>query len=283
MMFKEIGIMQGRLLPKYKNRYQAHPKNAWKSEFEIARQMGLSYIEFILDFDDYEQNPLMSERGIQEISEIVQKSGIGVKSICADYFMNSPIHSDNQSDVEISLSVLKKLILNASFLGISDIVLPCVDHSSLKNEKSINKFIVNILPILDYLSKHEINLALETDLPPQEFSFLLNKLNSNNITVNYDTGNSASLGYKVEDEFSSYGHKISDIHIKDRTLKGGSVILGSGNVDFNSFFKEARKINFNGLIVMQAFRDEEGVVVFRKQYDWFKEKLREFKKNNDES
>ena len=29
--------MQGRLLPKYKNKYQAHPVGYWENEFPIAQ------------------------------------------------------------------------------------------------------------------------------------------------------------------------------------------------------------------------------------------------------
>ena len=41
--------MQGRLLPKYQGRYQAHPKDYWRDEFKIASSIGLDCIEFILD------------------------------------------------------------------------------------------------------------------------------------------------------------------------------------------------------------------------------------------
>ena len=40
-MFK-IGIMQGRLLPWYKNNYQSHPVNYWESEFYIAKDLGFT-------------------------------------------------------------------------------------------------------------------------------------------------------------------------------------------------------------------------------------------------
>ena len=56
--------MQGRLLPKYKGNYQAHPVNYWQEEFPIASSLGLKCIEFILDFEDYEKNPLMTSKGI---------------------------------------------------------------------------------------------------------------------------------------------------------------------------------------------------------------------------
>ena len=44
--------MQGRLLPKYKGRYQAHPLGYWEDEFYIAKEFNLDCIEFIFDFDE---------------------------------------------------------------------------------------------------------------------------------------------------------------------------------------------------------------------------------------
>ena len=35
-----LGVMQGRLVPKYKGRYQAHPVNYWQSEFQLAANIG---------------------------------------------------------------------------------------------------------------------------------------------------------------------------------------------------------------------------------------------------
>ena len=69
----DVGVMQGRLLPKYKGNYQAHPVNYWQEEFPIASSLGLKCIEFILDFEDYEKNPLMTSVGINEINDISKK------------------------------------------------------------------------------------------------------------------------------------------------------------------------------------------------------------------
>jgi sugar phosphate isomerase/epimerase len=70
-----------------------------------------------------------------------------------------------------------------------------------------------------------------------------------------------------------YGDKISDIHIKDRVLGGGSVELGKGNANFISFFEVLSSIDFNGPIVMQVYRDDEGIEIFKKQFNWFKSKI----------
>ena len=273
-MIKHFGIMQGRLLPKFNNRYQAHPLGYWKEEFSIAKELGLSYIDFILDHNDYEINPLMSDLGIIEIEKIIQKTGVGVRSICADIFMVAPLHSENNSISNTSKEILLKLIENSAKLGITDIVIPCVDQSTLKGEYDQTRLIENLAEPIKFATKKKINLALETDLAPIPFLDLLNKLDSDVVKVNYDIGNSASLGFDIFEEFKLYGNKISDIHLKDRVLGGGSVVLGAGNANFKSFFDVFSKIDFKGPIVMQVYRDEEGIEIFKKQFDWFKLKIK---------
>lgn len=271
-----LGIMQGRLLPKYKGRYQAHPVNYWKDEFAIAKSLNLDYIEFILDFNDAEINPLLSEEGIAEIRKITETSGVKVRSVCADYFMEAPLHSDDKSQVDKSLDILKKLIRNSPAIGIGDIVLPCVDQSSLHTEKERNQLAEILNGISDLAKENQVNIALETDLGPDDFAALLEKTPSKNITVNYDSGNSAALGYRISEEFAAYGQRISDIHIKDRVLGGGSVVLGTGNTDFNELFREISKLRYQGIFVMQVYRDDEGVEIFKKQLDWIKNVSQEF-------
>ena len=265
----KFGIMQGRLLPKYKGRYQAHPVGYWSDEFPIASQLGLDSIEFILDYNDMEKNPLLTSEGIEDIQKIENSSGVKVRSICADYFMEAPIHSNNTAIVDKSLNVLDRLIKNASLLNIKNIVIPCVDQSSLKNKENKNNFINNIKKMVGAAERADINISLETDLAPIPFANLLDSINSKNVTVNYDTGNSAALGYDPEEEFISYGHRITDLHIKDRLLGTGPVQLGVGDVNFSKIFDLLSKYKYKGIIIFQAYRDEEGVEIFKKQLSWF--------------
>ena len=86
-----FGIMQGRLLPKFKGNFQAHPLGYWEDEFEIAARMRFDCIEFILDFYKFEENPLMNDIGIDAILFHSELHNVKVKSICADYFMKSPV------------------------------------------------------------------------------------------------------------------------------------------------------------------------------------------------
>ena len=271
-----IGVMQGRLLPKYRGRYQAHPVGYWQNEFLVAKELGLSFIEFILDFNDAEINPLLSKAGKLEILEQVKDSGVQVKTICADYFMEAPLHSTDINVAKASLDVLNRLIVRAAELGVSDVVIPCVDHASLRENYMIDNFVNAIKPLLGKLDELNVNLSLETDLGPQEFITLLDRFDSPRITVNYDTGNSAALGYDPLEELIAYGDKITDIHIKDRVLGGGPVILGTGNTDFKKFFAKLKEFDYQGPFIMQAYRDDEGVKVFQEQLVWIREIMKDW-------
>lgn len=256
-----LGVMQGRLVPKHQGRYQAHPVGYWRDEFRVAASVGLDLIEFILDFNDAAANPLLADPAA--IAEVSAATGIGVRSICADYFMEAPLQR-----VPGSAAVLSKLIESAAVLGVRDVVIPCVDQSSLSGEADAAAFVAAVQPLAETAGRAGVNLSLETDLPPRPFADLLARIGNPAVTVNYDTGNSAALGYDPAEEFTAYGASITDIHIKDRVLGGGPIELGSGACDFDIVFRWIADSKYDGPLVMQAYRDDEGVAVFKRQKAW---------------
>ena len=265
--------MQGRLLPKYKGRYQAHPLGYWQDEFPIADKLGLDCIEFVFDYDRFEENPLMTIGGRSEIKEMTQCTGVEVRSICADFFMDCPLHSKDKSQATFSLEVLLRLMEACSKLGINDVVIPCVDQSSVYEEERSKRFLSAIQSVIPLSESLGVRLCLETDLPPGRFFRLLKELDSDHVSVNYDTGNSVSLGYDFKKELAAYGNSITDLHIKDRTYGGGSVPLGEGAMNFEDFFSGFSKINFEGIMILQAYRDDEGLQIFTKQLELIKNTL----------
>ena len=62
------------------------------------------------------------------------------------------------------------------------------------------------------------------------------------------------------------------IYIKDRKFNGGPVILGHGNANFDISLKKLNQVGYAGPYIMQAFRDEEGLQIFKRQLKWFLEK-----------
>ena len=99
---------------------------------------------------------------------------------------------------------------------------------------------------------------------------LLDRLRLICITVNYDIGNSKSLGFCIETEFNAYGHRVTDVHIKDRVCVECPVPLGTGSANFQQAFSTLKKIQYTGPPIMQAYRDDEGIGIFKEQLAYVK-------------
>jgi len=112
--------------------------------------------------------------------------------------------------------------------------------------------------ILPAAEVNGVELHVETSLGPQAFAALLEQCPHPSLRVNYDSGNSASLGYRVSEEFAAYGHRIGSVHIKDRKLGGGTVPLGTGDADLPGLFRGLAALNYSGDYVLQIARSEPG-------------------------
>ena len=264
-----LGIMQGRLLPSFKSNYQAHPINYWQKEFLIAKEIGLKSIEFIVDAYLYADNPILNEKGLNEIKNLILESEVTVRSICADIFMEWPIQKIVKSEKNIYIELILKMIENLSEIGGKDIVIPFVDNSSIKNDKE-KEFIVDFFNNFKNIVKEkDINICIESDLDPYNLKKFIESFNNEKIKINYDSGNSASLGYKFDEEIALYKEKISNIHIKDRIYGGGPVPLGKGDAEIKKVKNFIISENYNGTITFQAYRDKNQVQTFLDQYNYF--------------
>jgi L-ribulose-5-phosphate 3-epimerase len=252
-----IGIMQGRLTPSSGRGIQFFPFNNWSEEFSKAAEIGFSEIEFIFDEPDWENNPLMSQVGRKKITFEMENSGVIVNKICADYFMRKPLFGPNGDDVAKSVQVLLNLIEAAESLKVKLIEIPLVDNSSLESKQDQRNFIRAINPVLKRAETSTLQIGLETDLPPKKFLNLLERIGHPLIKANYDTGNSASLGYNFREEILTLGSYIANIHIKDRRYRGSTVTLGNGDADFDQIFQALKLINYRGEFVLQAARGDD--------------------------
>lgn len=255
------GMMQGRLTPPQGRGIQFFPFDNWEKEFYQAKDLGLNEIEFIFDYDRYEENPLWSQKGREALKEIMDQTGVRVHSVCFDYFMRRAFfkkqdeerHGLRVENMEILLHVLDSM----RKLGITLIEIPLVDDSSLKGEEDKEAFRQFLLEIIKETNT-EIRFGLETDFPPKELDDFLEKIDLDRVGANYDSGNSSGLGYDMYEEITTLGKRIFNIHIKDRVLGGTTVDLGTGSADFKGLFQGLREIGYRGAFILQAARGEEG-------------------------
>ena len=119
-----------------------------------------------------------------------------------------------------------------------------------------DELVANLKEVIQDARKLGILIGLETDYPPQRILKLLKKIDDDNIVLNYDTGNSASLGFDPKEELTIIGKYIKNIHIKDRKLHGSTVTFGKGDVNFDLFFSTLKDIGYKGDLILQGARIE---------------------------
>lgn len=250
----KIGIMQGRLSYPSNDSIQSFPVNSWREEFEKASKNQFHLIEWIFDES---KNPILDDDEISEILSLSKKYQIQINSVCADYFMVRKLFREPKEEIFNNVQTLEKLIINCKKLGITMIEIPLVDSSSIKTDDDQKQLKQNIEKIIPSLEETGIYLLLETDLPPQKFQNLLTNIDHPKVCANYDSGNSASLGYNVNEELLILKSWIKNVHVKDRIFNGITVPFGSGDTDFESFFSSLSEINYLGDLIIQGSRIPE--------------------------
>lgn len=251
-MILKLGFMQGRLVnTEKKNTIQYFPSKNWPNEFKIARKINLKIMEWTINDENLEDNPIYNG-DLKKLKNMIKKYKIEIPSITNDYFMQKPFFKKKNKDKKnLILSNLKKIILNANKIGIKYHIFPLVDNSSIKNFEEEKNLIYEMKKLSKILNKNSW-ILFETDYNPMKVVKFLKKFKNKKIGLNYDTGNSASLNYKIEDEIKYFNY-VKNIHLKDRLLKGGTVRLGKGNWNYKKFFKLIKNI-YRGNFILQTAR-----------------------------
>jgi L-ribulose-5-phosphate 3-epimerase len=257
-MTSAIGIMQGRLVPPVGDRIQCFPQERWREEFARAAAAGLVAIEWIFDLDDAAMNPLATDEGFDEVRRLSAEHRVAVDSVCADYFMARPLVRATPGERAERLATLEWLLGRCAACGLTRVVLPFVDASKIATDTDRDDVVSALGQVLHGLERNGLEIHLETSLPPAEFRRLLDRVPDRRILVNYDSGNSASLGFDPREEWAAYGDRVGSVHIKDRILGGGTVPLGTGNADFPALFSAIRRAAYDGPWILQVARGTPG-------------------------
>jgi len=258
MTYTRLAIMQGRLTPPSMDRIQSFPVAGWQAEFGAAATLGLAAIELIYEKQGLSDNPLATTSGCALLSDILAKTGTNVRSVCFDRLLEDPIVKLGAVEQNRLLEEVVSVSERASVLGVSRAVLPFVDASRIVDERDWNVASEWITTCAEELRALSIEIHLETDLAPEFFAEFLQEFDPTSVFVNYDTGNSASLGYSVDSEFDAYGQSIGSVHIKDRVRGGGSVPLGHGDAQISRCLERLAGISYSGDFVLQLARGVVG-------------------------
>ena len=108
--------------------------------------------------------------------------------------------------------------------------------------------------VLQDALRQRLSIVFESDHTPAALARFIDALPSKIFGINYDIGNSASLGYAPTEEIGAYGARILNVHVKDRVRGGTTVPLGTGNADFAAAFRALRRARYSGNFILQTAR-----------------------------
>ena len=273
-MLDKIGVMQGRLSPIINNRIQQFPWNSWPNEFVLASKIDIKLIEWTIDTFKFRKNPLININQWDEINLIMEKNNISIPSVTCDYFMENPPW---KADLRLVKEGISSILQGMRNIKSKILVIPLVDNSSLTSSNSI-KIVENLFTeLIPEIIQNKLQIAFECDLNPGKLSEFICKFDRNYFGINYDIGNSSSLGFNPTEEFKAYGSRIINVHVKDRKLNGTTVPLGEGDADFLEIFRLLREEHYQGNLILQTARSKEGkdtevLVKYKKLVeDWWEE------------
>lgn len=249
-----IGLIQGRLTFSG-GKIQCFPNIGWEKEFYTAKDVGLDYIELITDAEYNSMNPLWSGE-ISSLLKTSEISGTRIYSVTVDHIMSTPLTSKDPSIRKKSLYDLKNILTNAMKAGVSIAVLPLLEGGSLKEELVEDGRNI-LMEISDFVKKAPLKIAVESDLDLKEQLRLIDGFP--NVGICYDTGNRTYFGFEPKEELSILRKGIIHVHIKDKDRSGNNVMLGTGEVNFYSFFKTLEEIGYNGNYTLETSRGEEEI------------------------
>jgi len=252
-----IGFMQGRLSDMVDGRIQSFPFSSWKEEFVIAHANNFNIIEWTIDSIDIKNNPILNSNMHPEIKRLKEKYLINIPSITCDFFMEKPFFKVNNYERIAREKFLLSFFKKCSELNITFIVIPLVDHSGIENATQEKKVINFFLENTSLIEKYNLQIIFESNYPPQKLKNFISKFPINQFGINYDTGNSASLGYNHEEEFNAYFQYIKNVHIKDRVLGGTTVPLGEGSANLGGILIDLVNRNYIGNLILQTARHKK--------------------------
>jgi len=249
-----IGIMQGRLSPPLDGMIQSFPKNTWRNEFKLASEIGFKAIELIFDGP---QNPLFSRDGSKEIKQLADDANIEISSISNDYSMFFPLFGETRKK---SVETILQLIETCASIDIPRVGISFEDNSSILNELHRNQAIENMKVILKLAEELNIIITIETFLMGENLKLFIDQVESPNLKVNFDTGNSCAYGEDSPAAIKNLAKLIGGIHIKDRKrLFGTTVHLGKGDTNLKGCFQAIKEIGYNGTIIIQGARGSDDI------------------------
>ena len=197
-MTERIGFMQGRLCDLVDGMIQAFPWRDWRLEFSRAQALGLCMMEWTIDQSGLYDNPVMTEAGRREIARLSKTHGLVVPSLTGDCFMQAPFWKAAGAERSTLQRDFTAVAAASAKAGIEIIVVPIVDNGRIETVGQGNCLVDFLNEQHEALKAQGVKIVFEFDFGPAEAARFLERLPSDTFGLNYDIGNSAALGGRLD-------------------------------------------------------------------------------------
>lgn len=265
---------------------KAIPSNfSWEERLIAAKIAGYDYVEISIDESDMRLNRLdwtMDKR--KELVDAIHKTGVQIPSMCLSGHRRFPLGSEDKEVREKALEIMQKAIKFAVDVGIRVIQLAGYDvYYDKSNEKTIEFFRQGLKKSIEWASSANIILAMEV----MDYEFMgsvekimkyVKEFNSPYFQVYPDLGNISAWGNNIAEDLEAGNGHIVAVHAKD-THPGEfrRIDFGTGCVDFVKGFKQLKKMNYKGPILIEMWTDdsEDWIEVITNAKKWIIGKMGE--------
>ncbi|MEZ4231134.1 MAG: sugar phosphate isomerase/epimerase family protein [Polyangiaceae bacterium] len=269
-MFKSvIGVIQGRLSPRPADRLQAFPVDCWWKEFEAAAELGIPAIEWIVEADSWNENPLLFPGGNELVRRVSESTGVQVRSICADHVMVHKIAGVGESERRQNVAAFQHIIGAAAQVGARRILVPLLETSALETEAQKEQARRSLREAGEMARACGIVLGLEMDIPGHAYAAFIRSVAHPAVRAYYDTGNSGAQGYDIATDVVPLLPMLEAVHVKDRELHGGSRMLGEGAANLRGFLQTLAAANFHGDFTLQSWFGDDPRGEIQRNYAYF--------------
>lgn len=243
--------MQGRLSPAPHGRRQAFP-SAWADEFERAREVGLSSIEWLVTAPSLGTNPLLSATGVSAIRRVADRTGVAVPSVCADFLIALPLVRVPAPVRAERLALLDQVIAGAAQAGARVIIVPVLEENRVVDRDEARALIRALEACLLRARRLCVSIAIESDLSAEQLRSVVDEAAGVPLCVCYDVGNATAAKRDAARELRLLQHRVGAVHLKDRRRSGPSMPLGDGDVDFDAVLGALHHAGYNGPLTLET-------------------------------
>lgn len=226
----------------------------WQEKMGAAKRAGYDFIEISIDETDEKLRRLdMSRDERQELSGLMLKMGMPIRTMCLSGHRKYPIGSEKAQVREQGMQIMEKALLLADDLGIRMIQLAGYDvYYEQGNERTRRFFLENLRKAAHMAAARGILLGFET----METEFMntvqkamdyVHRVDSAYLNIYPDLGNitnaAATHHTDVREDLETGRGRLIAMHLKETAPgKFREIPFGTGHVDFEAGIRKAWKL-----------------------------------------